>query len=79
MENTIMNEVAQNKEVAPVIQQAAKRSANGGVIALAITATVAAGYCIWKGAEKLKEAHNAKKAEQEAAAKKHDFCVEGND
>lgn len=78
MENTIVNEVVKNEAVAPVIQQAAKHSVNGGAIALAITATVAAGYCIWKGVEKLKDVHDAKKAEQEAAAKKHDFCVEGN-
>lgn len=75
MENTIMNEVAQNNEVAPVIKQVAKHSTNGGVIVLAVTATVAAGYLIWKGAEKMKEVCDTKKAEKEAAAKEHDFYV----
>jgi hypothetical protein len=78
MENTIVNEVAKNNEVAPVIKQAAKHSVNGGAVALAVTAVAVAGYVIWKGAEKLKEAHDTKKEEKDAAAKTHDFCVEGN-
>lgn len=75
MENIIMNEVAQNNEVAPVVEQAANHSVNGGVIALAIPVIAVAGYGIWKGVKKLKEVHDAKKAEKEAAAKEHDFFV----
>lgn len=77
MENTIM-EVTQNNEVAPVIEQAAKHSANGGVIVLGIITIAGAGYGIWKGVKKLKEVCAEKKAEKEAVAKKHDFCVEGD-
>lgn len=78
MENTIVNEVVKNKEVAPVIQQAAKHSVNGGAIAFGILAVAGAGYLAWKGVENLKEVYAEKKAEKEAAATKHDFCVEGN-
>lgn len=78
MENTIMNEVVNNNEVAPVIEQAAKNSVNGGAIAVGVATIAFAGYFAWKGVAKLKEVYAEKKAEKEAAAKKHDFCVEGN-
>lgn len=76
MENTIVNEVAKNEEITPVIEQVTEHSVNGGAIALAVTATALAGYGIFKGVKKLKEVYDAKKAEKEAEAKKHDFCEE---
>ena len=75
MENTIMNEVVKNEEVAPVIEQAAKNSVNGGAIAIGIATIAGAGYLAWKGVKKLKEVIAEKKAEKEAAAKEYDFCV----
>ena len=75
MENTIMNEVVKNEEVAPVIEQAAKNSVNGGIIALGILGVAGVGYLAYKGVEKVKEVCANKKAEKEAAAQAHDFCV----
>lgn len=74
MENTIM-EVAQNNEVAPVIEQAAKNSVNGGIVALGIIGVAGVGYLTYKGVKKVKEVIATKKAEKEAAAQAHDFCV----
>ena len=66
MENTIMQEVVTNEEVAPVMEQVAKNSTvNGGVIALGLTFAVAVGYGIYKGVKKLNAVHDAKKAEKE--------------
>lgn len=75
MENTIAMEVVQNEEVTPVIEQATKSSVNGGIIAVGVVAATLAGYGIWKGVKKLKAVCAAKKAEKEAAAKEHEFCV----
>ena len=70
MENTIMQEVVNNEEVAPVIAQVTKNSAiDGGIIALAVTGGVAVGYVAYKIVKNLKEVHNSKKAEKEDAAK----------
>lgn len=75
MENTIAKDIVKNKEVAPVIDQVAKHSVNGGAIALAVAGIAVAGYCIWKGVPKLKEACDAKKEADEAAAQEHEFYV----
>ena len=74
MENTIM-EAAQNKEVAPVIERAAKNSVNGGIVALGTLVVAGIGYLAWKGVETMKAANEAKKAEEEAKAQEHEFYV----
>lgn len=75
MENTIVNEVVQNKDVTPAIEQAAKNSVNGGVIALCGLGIAGIGYLAYKGVEKVKEIRATKKKAEEEAAKEHQFFV----
>lgn len=78
MENTniVLDAAKKNAEVAPVIDQVAKHSVNVGEVAGAVAGVAVAGYIIWKVATKVKEFCDAKKAEKDAIATEHEFCVE---